>query len=458
LTKAVHGRCRPRTVLLLSVVVVMMVMTAACTIQTSQDEVTDTIPATTAPPEATTTLPPDQRPPGLADVSVELSELARYEDPLTLVTTRPGSTSVFVATREGAMYEIKRDTRRDPRTGFLSYTARPQTTDVLGLGPQIATEEGADWGLHGIAYSTDGSRLYLSFTNLDSRTVIAELRVSNGRISPTSQRTLLEIDNRDRHHNAGPIAVGADGYLHITLGDGGEDDDPFDNAQDPRTFAGTMLRIDPETGGANPYNVPAGNPWFDTEGDEDGQDEVELLGLRDPQALWYDPITRDGWLLDTGADGMQEVNRLPWGTDSDVPPNLGWPIMNGPDQYQGDEPPEGHVDPVVDYGPDAGCAIVGGVAYHGSSIPGLDGAYLFGDLCTGRILAVKIDDETGEVADYAVLSVTVPENTLSAIGETPEGEPIVVTTTGNVYQLTFVPPPPPPRPPPHKEYLSVVEP
>src|SRR5690606_18298702 len=138
------------------------------------------------------------------------------------------------------------------------------------------------------------------------------LRVSNNRVSPTSQRTLLDIENIDRTHNAGPIAVGSDGYLHILLGDGGGEDDPAENAQNPDTLLGSVVRIDPETGGENPYNLVPGNPFYDPESDDLGQDEVYLMGTRDPQAIFFDPLTRDGWILDTGAEGVQEINLLDW--------------------------------------------------------------------------------------------------------------------------------------------------
>jgi glucose/arabinose dehydrogenase len=411
---------------------------AACSIQTKEEAAST---STSAPPVtgATTTIPPEERPPGLAQVSVELTQLAQYTVPLMAAAVRPGSESIYVASRGGGIYEIKRDARRDNKTGYVSYTIRPQTSDMGGISGQVLTEDGADWGLHGFTFSTDGSRLYVSFTNRDAKTQIIELRVSNGRVSPTSQRTLLEIENPDRTHNAGPIAIGSDGFLHISLGDGGGEGDPFGTGQDPHTFAGSVLRIDPETGGQNPYNIPVGNPYYDSSGDENGQDEIYLTGVRDPAAIWWDPLTRDGWVLDQGEEGIQEVNHLEWDGAPMEGGNLGWPLMNGTEPYESDEPIADDIVPIYEYGPDAGCQIVGGATYHGNSIPGLDGAYVFGDRCTGRLLALKVED--GDVVDYGILNAGVPENTLSAISTTPDGELIVLTDTGTVSQLVFLPPP-----------------
>jgi glucose/arabinose dehydrogenase len=418
--------------------VTALVLASACSIQTVEDAAS----TTTTPEEvaaATTTIPVEERPPGITDVTVGLSQIANYA-PLELATiaTSSSSNSIFVGSRTGGIYEIKRDPRRNPETGFLSYTIRPQTSAFFDLSGQVSTEEDADWGLHGFAFSTDGSRLYVSFTNHDLRTIVAELRVSNARVSPTSQRLLLEIENPDRDHNAGPLAIGADGYLHIPLGDGGGRGDPFESAQDPQRLLGKVVRIDPETGGQNPFNVPAGNLFYDPTTDENGADEIYMMGLRDPASIWYDPLTRDGWILDRGEDGVQEVNYVAWRGQPRRGGNLGWPIMNGINQYEGDDTLNNDIVPLVQYGPDNGCEIVGGATYHGNSIPGLEGAFIFGDRCTGRFTALKVEDE--EVVDYGFLPVTVEANTLAAIGTDPDGEIVVVQSNGIVSQLVFQPP------------------
>ena len=49
------------------------------------------------------------------------------------------------------------------------------------------------------------------------------------------------------------------------------------------------------------------------------------------------------------------------------------------------------------------CAIIGGVVYRGAAIPWLDGAYLYGDFCSGQVWALVGDDKaswrTIEIAD-----------------------------------------------------------
>jgi glucose/arabinose dehydrogenase len=414
-----------------------LLLVAACTVETQDDAAsTTTVPPTTAP-ASTTTLPPELQPPDLQDVSAQLDLVANYTVPLRLIGTRPGSDSLFVGDRLGRIYEVKRDARRNPQTGFVSYTVRPLTSPFLDISAQVSTE-GEDWGLHGFAFSTDGARLYVAYTNRDGQTATNEFRVSGGRVSPTSQRDLLApIENRDRTHNAGPIAIGADGFLHLTLGDGGGEGDPFENAQDPTRLQGKVLRIDPETRGEPAYNIPLGNPFRE----QPIGREVYQLGLRDPASIWFDPVTRALWLTDTGEDGVQEVNVVPW---EGAPPdggNFGWPLMNGVDEFEG-EAPDDHIEPIFVYGPEQGCQIVGGVVYHGDAIPGLGDAYVFGDRCTGRILAFTLDD--GAIDDYRILPFSVPENTLAAIGTDPQGEIWVLTNStdsaSEVHQLVYLPP------------------
>jgi hypothetical protein len=112
--------------------------------------------------------------------------------------------------------------------------------------------------------------------------------------------------------------------------------------------------------------------------------------------------------------------------------------MNGVEEFNGDDPPDHDIVPLVQYGPADGCEIVGGAAYHGTAIPNLGGAYVFGDRCTGHFTAIKVED--GKVVDYGILPVSVEENTLAAIGTDPDGELLVIQSNGLVSQLVYAPP------------------
>ncbi len=71
-----------------------------------------------------------------------------------------------------------------------------------------------------------------------------------------SASPVLSVAQPFANHNGGDLHFGPDGYLYISLGDGGNFcDDPFDNAQDGTSLLGKLLRIDVDS--ASPYAIPA---------------------------------------------------------------------------------------------------------------------------------------------------------------------------------------------------------
>lgn len=84
---------------------------------------------------------------------------------------------------------------------------------------------------------------------------------------------ILEIDRPQSNHEGGTIAFGPDGYLYISIGDGGgahdigpgHVEDWYDineggNGQDiEANLLGNILRIDNNTGST--YGIPSDNPF-----------------------------------------------------------------------------------------------------------------------------------------------------------------------------------------------------
>ena len=106
-------------------------------------------------------------------------------------------------------------------------------------------------------------------------------------------------------------------------------------------------------------------------------------GFRNPWRLAFAP--RDGalWVADVGESDLEEVNRVQAGA------NYGWPVWEG-DRCQGQAAAcaAPHAAPVATYDHAQGnCAVIGGV-YRGAALPGLDGAYFFGDHCSDRVWAL----------------------------------------------------------------------
>ncbi len=109
-------------------------------------------------------------------------------------------------------------------------------------------------------------------------TRISEFKVSAADANQadlSSERVLLEDNHPYLNHNGGTLAFGPDGFLYISIGDGGNADD-VGNGHVPDWYAvnaggngqdnyanlmGNILRIDVN---GSPYNIPADNPFVGT--------------------------------------------------------------------------------------------------------------------------------------------------------------------------------------------------
>jgi hypothetical protein len=81
---------------------------------------------------------------------------------------------------------------------------------------------------------------------------------------------------------------------------------------------------------------------------------------------------------------------------------------------------------------DAGdCAITGGYVYRGSAIANFNGAYVFGDTCTGKLRAVV--QQNGAITQSRDLLLNVAQ--LSSFGEGLGGELYAASLTGKIYAL-----------------------
>ena len=94
--------------------------------------------------------------------------------------------------------------------------------------------------------------------------------------------------------------------------------------------------------------------------------------------------------------------------------------------------PEGAIDPILDYAQaDGGCSVVGGYVYRGTTIPGLTGAFLYGDYCVGDVLALR--QSGGQLTEQADLGLDV--DSLSTFGQDNAGELYALSLDGPVYRI-----------------------
>jgi glucose/arabinose dehydrogenase len=291
-------------------------------------------------------------------------------------------------------------------------------------------------GLLGLAfhpsYKTNG-KLYVNYTDVNGDTVVAEYRRSStnaNRVSTSTRRVILRIDQPYANHNGGMLVFGADGALFIGTGDGGSGGDPGNRAQSKSTLLGKILRINVNGSSSTlPYLIPSSNPYVGTF----GLDEIWSIGLRNPWRFSFDRSLRDLWIGDVGQNSWEEVDHVRPASGNGRGANFGWRVLEGFHCYNPSTgcSTAGMTPPLLEYSHSLGCAVIGGYVYRGSQFPALVGWYLFGDECSGRIWAVS-----SSATSPATPQLLVDTNfVISSFGQDDQGELYVVSLTGIVDRI-----------------------
>jgi len=298
---------------------------------------------------------------------------------------------------------------------------------------------------------------------------------------PGSESILLQVDKPQFNHNGGSIAFGPDGYLYLSIGDGGgandtslghvEDwyaDNGGGNGQDvTQNLLGNILRIDVD--GGTPYGIPADNPFIG----RDGLDEIYAYGFRNPYRFSFDSGGELGLLVGDAGQGLwEEVDQVVLGG------NYGWNIKEGthcfdaednlsipascPDTVGAGHPDEGAmlIDPVIEYANQRnpfedgiGTVVVGGFVYRGRDVPQLFGRYVFADWSTSFVvpdgtllLAKPRKNDLWKIEEIGVFNSDNGRinHFILGFGQDLSGEIYVVTSdmtgptgsTGKVYKIS----------------------
>jgi glucose/arabinose dehydrogenase len=343
----------------------------------------------------------------LAAARLRLTLFARVPRP-TAMAVRYGDDAIYVASKKGRVWAL-RGGRREV---------------VLDIANEISSA--FEQGLLGIAFTPDGKLLVVNFTDRDNSSVTRVYDFDDERADPFTWKNLFVVKKPAREHNGGNLVFGPDGYLYVTIGDGGISGDPKNNAQSLRTMLGKVLRVEVLPNGS--YAIPQDNPFAGRRG---MRGEIWDYGLRNPWRLSFDRSTGDLWIADVGRDRREEIDFEEAGSEGGR--NYGWNRMEGSVRFGDHHKPKKAVRPVYDYAHDgAVCAVTGGYVYRGSRIPGLAGAYLFSDFCKGGIEALRLRD--GKVVEHRVFPLPVAQ--ISSFGQDAEGELyVLVLEEGAIYRV-----------------------
>ena len=307
---------------------------------------------------------------------------ARQNRPILLLVPPDGSEREFLVQQRGQIDILPSDRSDSATKSFLDFSNRDMEAHKF--------EE----GLIGFAFHPkfkENRRCVIAYSQQDpKRTVISEIKARTDNPDQAdleSERILMEIRQPFWNHNSGNMLFGADGYLYISVGDGGKKDGAHNLSQNLFSLSGKVLRIDLEREeGALPYGIPSDNPLVKTDG---VRPEIYAYGLRNLWGICFHPGTGELWGADVGQETWEEINRILPGK------NYGWNFREGAGDFVRTPFPVPtnleSVDPVHQYDRKSGISITGGYFYGGEKLPDLKGKYIYGDWGFGTLWALTLD-------------------------------------------------------------------
>jgi Glucose / Sorbosone dehydrogenase len=379
-----------------------------------------------------------------------LAEIGSFDEP-TAIVDAPGKKNrklLFVTEQDGRIIVLRNGVPQ-PRP-FLDITDR-----VANIGEQ---------GLLSVVFHPDyerNRRFYVYFTNLNGDNEVVEFKRakrSRTRAVEGTARLVLYLSHPTfGNHNGGDLQFGGKRLLYIGPGDGGAGGDPPNNAQNPHSLLGKLLRIDPlpsspkkgkkrkkgKRGRAaarrKPYTIPKGNP-FRRGG---GRPEVFALGLRNPYRFTFDSATGAISIGDVGQSCREEIDYRLAGHLAGA--NFGWSRFEGNFLHDASRTALGAIAPILEYdnvGGGAGCPVLGGFSGRGviagyvvrdQRLTHQYGRLLYTDITNPEIHSL-VPSEAG-AADDQYTGVSVPAGGVDSFGEVRGGILYVVSHEGPVYRL-----------------------
>ncbi|MEO6000445.1 MAG: PQQ-dependent sugar dehydrogenase [Chitinophagaceae bacterium] len=403
--------------------------------------------------------------------------------PLTLSESPDKTKRLFVVDQIGKIWIIGADGTRmaepfiDVASKMVTLSTGYDERGLLGFAfhPQYNTN-GKFYIFYSAPPRSGGPAPGVNWNNLVR---VSEFKVSASnpnKADINSEKVILEVNHPQSNHNGGTIAFGADGYLYISIGDGGgANDTPVGhvpdwylvnaggNGQDVyANLLGNILRID--INGGTPYRIPSDNPFVKGP----GLPEIYAYGFRNPYRFSFDMGgTHELYAGDAGQVLWEEIDIVKKGG------NYGWNVKEGTHCFNTDTPSvvrkscplydtAGNplLDPIIELTnaatPGGGLAttIVGGNVYRGKEIANFAGRYIFGiygqagGVPNGKLFIANRRE--GSLWTYdPILLKNYPDNLgayLKGFGQDLDGEIYIMVSSvqgptganGKIYKIAMV--------------------
>ncbi len=379
-----------------------------------------------------------------------------FIDPLW-ITDLPGSSDKLVMVKGGQIWRFPNNPAVTPaqRSLVLDISGRLQIAPELGLLRMVFHPQ------FGQAGSPHAKEVFLCYSHRPPGTA-ASVQQNMWRISrfqwqpatqtidPNSEEVLIQQYDPDGWHNGGILTFDNNGYLLMSVGDGGAANDSLRLAQklDLGFFNG-VFRIDVDNDPARShairrqpldpagkpsdypasfsqgYGIPNDNPWQDPSGGK--LEEYYAIGLRSPHSGHYDSLTGDLWVADVGQSQIEELNQVKAGR------NYGWSFFEGSQNGPVPAPAQTYgptTFPVYSYGTTVGHCIIGGLCYRGTKwATELGGKILIGDNIQATFSAITL--RSGQTPLATQLLSIISGTLYSGLSN------ICTDSAGEVYFLTL---------------------
>ena len=329
---------------------------------------------------------------------------------------------------------------------------------ALDLADQICTNSGR--GLLGVAVDPNFATnhyIYLYYTfkkhgvceegtanvpvNRVERYVLSDANTA------TSDQILLDNILTIREHSAGDLNFGKDGYLYVTVGDGGcYYADPTrcgprnPTAQQMNVLMGKVLRIT-RNGGIPPNNPFQGpdSARCNTGMIDAGKtcQEIFASGFRNPFRFAFDPNASGTrfFVNDVGQGNWEEVDEAYGNSPGN---NYGWNRCEGNHdnpRVAGTEVCDAapFTPPIHEYNHDTGCSSITGGAFVPDGVwpASYDGSYLYSDYVCGKIYKLTPDGSGGYAQTDFATGLGQSSAVAMRFGPYEGGQALYYTTYGD---------------------------